>query len=292
MVPVGGQNLEPDMGMRLSLGAPRNLTALLEESLRLDMSRLKLDHSPSRSPMVTRASPSRFNVVTSTPGMEVDKVHSGTESVCRQLALAEIDSGAREESSTSLEREMQGLGLEGEESSEREEVMMEVVVCKITAKTDVVFVSGGGENKNKVSLSLSLMIVNEPLLQGRVVTMDDIGGLSCQKQLLEELVLYPLSSPSITGERERCDYRAVSSGVLAQESSFPGECCCMVRWAWGNPSSFQQSLPRRRPTLSLSLPRTSSLPGQLSLSLCHLTVDPQMLSLYCIPVYTMYSFPQ
>ena len=136
------------------------------------------------------------------------------------------------------------------------------------------------------------MIVNEPLLQGQVVTMEDIGGLSRQKQLLKELVLYPLSSPSITGERERCDYRVVSSGVLAQESSFLGECCCMVRRVWGNPSLFQQSLPRRRPTLSLSFPQTSSLPGQLSLSLCHLTVDPQMLSLYCIPVYTVYSFPQ
>jgi SpoVK/Ycf46/Vps4 family AAA+-type ATPase len=47
----------------------------------------------------------------------------------------------------------------------------------------------------------SSVMVNEPVLQGQVViTMGDIGGLSPQKQLLRELVLYPLSNPSITGE--------------------------------------------------------------------------------------------
>jgi hypothetical protein len=187
VVPAG---LEPDMGMRLSLECPRNLTALLEESLHLDMSRLKLEHSPrispSRSPVATRGSPSPLHLVTSTPGMEVDRAHSGTESVCRQLALAEIDGGGREESCASLEREIQGLALEGGDTSERgEEGPVEVVVCKVTAKTEVVFVTSGEKDKHKGQV---------------VITMGDIGGLSPQKQLLRELVLYPLSNPSITGE--------------------------------------------------------------------------------------------
>ena len=83
--------------------------------------------------------------------MEVDRAHSGTESVCRLLALAEIDSGGREESCASLEREIQGLALEGGDTSERgEEGPVEVVVCKVTAKTEVVFVTSGEKDKHKV----------------------------------------------------------------------------------------------------------------------------------------------
>ena len=197
VVPVWGQSLDSDVGMRLSVS--RNLTGVLEESLRLDMSGLRI--SPSQSPAATRAAPSHLNIVTSTPGMEVDesKIHSRTESICRRLARTEIDS----EGGASLERQLQGLDLEGEEEEEAGEGegdLVEVVVCKVTAKTEVVFVGGGEKNRNQVSPSLPLVRVNESILQGQVVRMGEIGGLSSQKQLLRELVLYPLSHPSISGE--------------------------------------------------------------------------------------------
>ena len=195
-----------DVGTRPSVGrTPRNLAALLEESLSLvDMSRLKLDSSPSRSPvatrsspsrspMATRASPSRLPLVTSTPGMEVD---ISTDSVARQLC---VGSGVGGESFGSLEQQIQGLTLEGEE---KEEGLVEVLVCKITAKTEVVFTSCDEKDKSKVYVTASpLVLVNELLLQGQVVTMGgDIGGLSPQKQLLRELVVYPLSNTSsVTG---------------------------------------------------------------------------------------------
>ena len=61
----------------------------------------------------------------------------------------------------------------------------------------------------------SSVVVNEPVLQGQVITMGEIGGLSPQKQLLRELVLYPLSNPSITGEIRGVlvDLYVVSAGL-------------------------------------------------------------------------------
>lgn len=44
------------------------------------------------------------------------------------------------------------------------------------------------------------MISNEVLLQGLGVVMDDIGGLVRQKQLLKELVVYPLQNHTMDGE--------------------------------------------------------------------------------------------
>ena len=85
---------------------------------------------------------------------------------------------------------------------EGEEGLVEVMACKITAKTKIVFLE---ERLEKVSYPesthpsvTSVMYIH----QGRrVVSMRDVGGLVPQKQLLQELVLYPLQYSSAKGEQ-------------------------------------------------------------------------------------------
>ena len=159
VVPLGGRIPEPNMGMRLDVS--QNLTSRLGESLHLDISGLNLDPSPrvspSRSPVATRATPARLNVVTSTPGMEVDveASRSGTES---GLTLPESDG---EGGAGLLERQMRGLGLEGCESGgDGEEGIVEVMMCRVTTKTMIVFVGSGGQR-----VSLFIMCVESLVIE-------------------------------------------------------------------------------------------------------------------------------
>ena len=153
VIPVG-RVPEPNSGSRLSLStSSRNVTTLLEDTLHLNLSGLCLgggggggggrggERSPSPSSPFMRTSVCHLNVVTSTPGMEVDRgspAHSGTESGHSE----NLEPNLGEESAVSLDQKLQGLGLDGREGvSEREDgPTVEVLVCKMTAKTKIVFV--------------------------------------------------------------------------------------------------------------------------------------------------------
>lgn len=204
------------MGSRLSVDTSRTLTARLEDSLLLDISGLCLgEGGRERSCSPARPS-SHCQVVTSTPGMDVDEgpAQSGTESGGPQL---EPNHATRIRDTPSLEDQMQELDLADSEGDkvggtpvrgqnlllhEGEEGLVEVMACKITAKTKIVFLE---ERLEKVSYPesthpsvTSVMYIH----QGRrVVSMRDVGGLVPQKQLLQELVLYPLQYSSAKGEQ-------------------------------------------------------------------------------------------
>lgn len=69
-----------------------------------------------------------------------------------------------------------------------------------------------------------------------MVTMRDVGGLMPQKQLLQELVLYPLQNSSAKGEQ----YKVPLSSVMklfyfpVQGSSFLMEYCSMGHLVLGS----------------------------------------------------------
>lgn len=152
------------MGSRLSVDTSRTLTARLEDSLLLDISGLCLGEG-GRERSCSPARPSNHcQVVTSTPGMDVDEgpAQSGTESGGPQL---EPNHATRKRDTPSLEDQMQELDLadgEGDKVGgtpvrgqnlllcEGEEGLVEVMACKITAKTKIVFLE---KRLEKVKLS-------------------------------------------------------------------------------------------------------------------------------------------
>ena len=181
VIPVG-QALEPKTGTRLSFNTSGNLTTLLEDSLRLDIAELCLETgdrgrhhgSPLNSP--ARMTSLRCRAVTSTPGMEIDEAptHSGMESrqVDSPILKPNVSAYGEEnnERSILLEQQMKGLGLNDSEAGrdgggrrgmswcqaseggggEDEEVPVEVVVCKITMKTKIVFTECDHRKGSKV----------------------------------------------------------------------------------------------------------------------------------------------
>lgn len=153
LVPVS-QKLEPDMDSRLSFNTSKDLTARLEDSLRLDMSGLCLGEQRGRSCSPARpGTSSHQQIITSTPRMDVDEAPacSGVES--RQLGGPHLEPNQtthRGGNTLSLEHQMQELGLADCESGSRgrggnhclhegEEGLVEVMACKITTKTKIVF---------------------------------------------------------------------------------------------------------------------------------------------------------
>ena len=141
--------LEPNMGSCLSFNtSTQNLTTLLEDSLHLNISGLCLGGgaggSPRLSPNQSSPTPMRtssfshLKVITSTPGMDVDhESRSGTESG----HTGYLEPNHSQELANSLEDKLEGLGLDDHDGvSEREEHLVEVLVCKITTKTQIVFV--------------------------------------------------------------------------------------------------------------------------------------------------------
>ena len=177
VLPVS-QRPEPNMESRLSFNTSLNLTTLLEDSIQLDMSGLCLGEGGGgegggerrdRSHHASPCSPTRshLNVVTSTPGMDVDEVpaHSGMESGQLDGLHSEPNLAAHGRVGTdytvSLEHQMQELGLtdsenvrggggEGDRVADRGEGLVEVTVCKVTAKTKIVFLERHQNDGSKV----------------------------------------------------------------------------------------------------------------------------------------------
>lgn len=161
LIPVS-QRLERNMGSRLSVDTSRTLSARLEDSLLLDMSGLRLgEGGRERSCSPARPS-SHCRVVTSTPGMDVDEAPTqpGTESGQLGGPQLEPNPATQKGATLSLEDQMQELGLADSDGDkvggtpvrgenlllhEGEEGLVEVIACKITAKTKIVFLGEGVE---------------------------------------------------------------------------------------------------------------------------------------------------
>ena len=170
LVPVS-QRLERNMGSGLSVDTSRTLSVRLEDSLLLDMFGLCLgEGGRERSCSPARPSSHCQVVVTSTPGMDVDEApaQSGTESGQLRGPHLEPNRATHKEATLSLEDQMQELDLadgEGDKVGgtpvrgqnlllhEGEEGLVEVMACKITAKTKIVFLE---ERIEKVRVIWSL----------------------------------------------------------------------------------------------------------------------------------------
>lgn len=165
LIPVS-QRLEPDMDSRLTFNTSKDLTTRLEDSLRLDMSGLCLGEQRERSCSPARPGMSSHQqIIASTPRMDVDEAptHSGMES--RQLGGPQLEPNQpthRGGDTLLLEHQMQGLGLAESDSGAQgrggnhhlyeEEGLVEVMACKVTAKTRIVFLKEGRDG-NEVKLT-------------------------------------------------------------------------------------------------------------------------------------------
>lgn len=103
-----------------------------------------------------------------------------------------------------------------------------------------------------------------------MVAMSDIGGLSMQKQLLRELVVYPLQNPSLKGEKKLySSFKWLLSSLVpsspflpspfSKESSFLMECFFMGPLVWA--SRYCLKLCRQRRPLTVSPSPPVILPG-------------------------------
>lgn len=166
LIPVS-QRLERNVGSGLSFNTSKDLTARLEDSLLLDMSGLCLgEGGRERSYSPARPSDHR-RVITSTPGMDVDDApaRSGTDS--GHLGGPQLEPNHATWRGDTLEDQMEQLGLaDGGRDRvggtpvrgqnvllrEGEEGLVEVMACKITAKTKIVFLEEKLESGNTVRL--------------------------------------------------------------------------------------------------------------------------------------------